>query len=256
MKSSQPQKISQLIKEWQNGVVATHSYLLKKGFSRQLIHSYKSSGWIESMGYGAYKRAGDNIDWYGALFALQNYLRLSTHPGGKTALQLQGYAHYLAESLPAIYLFGLRGERLPKWFQVYHWGTEIRYSSIKLFDKPIPESFIEFAHKEFSILVSSPERAAIEMMYHIPNQQGFDEASHIMENLAMLRPKLVQKLLEHCQSVKIKRLFLYFAERHHHDWLSQLNTTKIELGTGKRMIIKNGKLDPKYLITVRPETEV
>ncbi|MDW7680717.1 MAG: type IV toxin-antitoxin system AbiEi family antitoxin domain-containing protein, partial [bacterium] len=137
----------------------------------------------------------------------------------------------------------LRGERLPKWFREYDWGTKIIYSPTKLFSEPIPESFTEYTHKEFSILVSSPERAAIEMMYQIPKQQGFDEASHIMENLAMLRPQLVQKLLELCPLIKAKRLFLYFAERYNHDWLSQLNTTKIDLGAGKRMIVKNGKLD-------------
>ncbi|MDW7680716.1 MAG: AbiEi antitoxin N-terminal domain-containing protein, partial [bacterium] len=68
-----------------------------------LIHSYKSSGWLESIGYGAYKLAGNNIDWYGALFALQNQLRFSTHPGGKTALQLQGYAHHLAQKLAIVH---------------------------------------------------------------------------------------------------------------------------------------------------------
>lgn len=256
MKSFQPQKINQLIKEWQNGVIVTHSYLNKKGFSPQLIYSYKSSGWLESIGYGAYKLAGDNIDWYGALFALQRQLILTLHPGGKTALELQGYAHYLAEKLPAIYLFGLRQERLPRWFQDYDWGIKIHYSPTKLFLKQIPDSFTDYAHKEFSILVSTPERAAMEMLYHVPKLQGFAEASHIMENLAMLRPQLVQQLLEQCKSIKVKRLFLFFAERHNHEWLSQLTTEKIDLGVGKREIVKNGKLDKKYWITILPETKV
>jgi len=256
MKNSQTQKINKLIREWQSGVVVTSSFLAKNGFSTKLIHWYISSGWIESIGYGAYKRAGDNVDWYGALFALQNQLGLNVHPGGKTALELQGYAHYLAEKLPAIYLFGLQQERLPKWFLEYDWGTEIRYAPTSLFSKQIPESFTDYKHKEFSIFVSAPERAAMEMLYHIPRKQGFAEASHIMENLAMLRPQLVQQLLEGCKSVKVKRLFLYFADQHNHEWLSQLNTEKIDLGAGKRVIVKNGKLDSKYLITVIPETRI
>jgi hypothetical protein len=33
-------------------------------------------------------------------------------------------------------------------------------------------------------------------------------------------------------------------------WLRQINREEISLGSGKRMLVKGGKLDPKYLITV------
>lgn len=256
MKEFQTQKITQLIKDWQQGVVLTSSYLEQNSFSVKLINWYKSSGWIESVGRGAYKLAGDKIDWYGALFALQTQLGFSIHPGAKTALELQGYAHYLAEKIPKVYLFGLPQERLPKWFQDYDWGTEIRYAPTKLFQKPIVDSQFEYSHKEFSIQVSLPERAALEMLYHVPKHQGFTEASLLMENLTTLRPNLLQELLEQCNSIKVKRLFLYFAERHNHEWQKQLNINRIDLGTGKRMIVTNGKLDKKFQITVLDEPNV
>ncbi|HEX9971507.1 MAG TPA: type IV toxin-antitoxin system AbiEi family antitoxin domain-containing protein, partial [bacterium] len=82
----------------------------------------------------------------------------------------------------------------------------------------------------------------------------FAEASHLMENLATLRPQLVQQLLEQCNSIKVKRLFLYFAEKHDHEWFNHLNKNKINLGSGKRVVVKNGKLDKKYQITVLSET--
>jgi hypothetical protein len=47
-----------------------------------------------------------------------------------------------------------------------------------------------------------------------------------------------------------KRLFFWFAERHNHTWLKQIDRNAISLGSGKRMLVKGGKLDPKYLITV------
>jgi hypothetical protein len=50
--------------------------------------------------------------------------------------------------------------------------------------------------------------------------------------------------------VKVKRLFFYFADRHHHAWLKRLDKSAIDLGTGKRMLVKGGKLDPTYQITV------
>ena len=40
-------------------------------------------------------RAGDRVDWIGGVYALQQQLRLPIHIGGKTALEMQGYAHFL-----------------------------------------------------------------------------------------------------------------------------------------------------------------
>ncbi len=53
-----------------------------------------------------------------------------------------------------------------------------------------------------------------------------------------------------CRTVKVKRLFFFFADRHQHAWLKRLDKKAVDLGTGKRMLVKGGKLDPKYLITV------
>jgi len=77
-----------------------------------------------------------------------------------------------------------------------------------------------------------------------------------MEGLATLRPKLVQTLLEHCASIKAKRLFLWAAETVGHSWFAQLDLSKIELGAGNRQLYKGGKMNSKYLITVPPQEEL
>ena len=74
-----------------------------------------------------------------------------------------------------------------------------------------------------------------------------------MEGLNNLRPNQVQKLLEDCSSIKVKRLFLYLAEKANHNWVKHLNTERIDLGSGKRSIVKNGVYDSKYKITVPVE---
>ena len=48
-------------------------------------------------------------------------------------------------------------------------------------------------------------------------------------------PRRLQKLLADCRSVKVKRLFFFFADRHHHAWLKRLDKDAIDLGAGKRM---------------------
>lgn len=92
------------------------------------------------------------------------------------------------------------------------------------------------------------------MLCYVPHIFSFDEAFHIMENLNWLRPILVQNLLEKCHSIKGKRLFLFLGEYFAHPWMQKLEIEKILLGSGigsgKRMIFRNGYYDKKYMITV------
>ena len=71
-----------------------------------------------------------------------------------------------------------------------------------------------------------------------------------MEGLATLSPRRLQKLLEACQSVKVKRLFLFLAERHNHAWFKRLDVSGVDLGAGKRALVDHGRYDAKYRITV------
>ena len=63
----------------------------------------------------------------------------------------------------------------------------------------------------------------------------------------------MQKLLEDCRSIKVKRLFFFFADRHPHAWLKRLDKRTVGLGDGKRMLVKGGKLNKTYQITVPEE---
>jgi len=95
----------------------------------------------------------------------------------------------------------------------------------------------------------------MECLYLAPLKQELTECYELMEGLNNLSPKQVQTLLEICQSVKVKRLFLYMAEKAQHSWFKQLDVTKVDLGKGKRSIVKSGVLIDKYGITVPKELE-
>jgi Transcriptional regulator, AbiEi antitoxin, Type IV TA system len=84
----------------------------------------------------------------------------------------------------------------------------------------------------------------------VPHGQSIEEAWLLMEGLVSLRPRLLQSLLAACNSIKVRRLFLYLAEQHHHSWFQRLNVDALDLGKGNRAITPGGRLDPKYLITV------
>ena len=98
--------------------------------------------------------------------------------------------------------------------------------------------------------MSSPERAILELLNEVPERETFHQADMLIEGLRNLSPRKLQKLLLDCRSVKVKRLFLWFAERHNHAWMQQLDCKEIDLGSGKRMLVRGGKLDRKFNITV------
>jgi len=246
-------KLNELLSWWPKGAVIPFSLLKEKGYSKQLLDKYKSSQWLASVGKGAYKLFHDKIEWFGGLYGLQA-AGLAIHIGGKTALELQGLAHYLAPKMPRCFLFGVAGLRLPKWFLDYDWEIEVIYHTTHLFPEHLDSGLTDYFHRELTVRISAPERAALEMMYHIPSKQGFDEAFRIMENLTTLRPEVVQELLQNCRFVKVKRLFMYMAEKAVHSWIDELLPERIDFGSGKRRIIKNGNLDKKYLITVASES--
>jgi hypothetical protein len=106
---------------------------------------------------------------------------------------------------------------------------------------------------EWPLTMSSPERAILELLDEVPERETFHQADVLVKGLRNLSPRRVQTLLVSCSSVKVKRLFLWFAERHQHAWLKKLDRKNIDLGRGKRMLVRGGKLDPTYNITV-PES--
>lgn len=106
----------------------------------------------------------------------------------------------------------------------------------------------------YLVTVSTPERAMMEVMYGVPNEESYEEAKLLMEGLTTLRPRVVQALLERCASVKVKRLFMVVAESCQHAWVKKLDTSKVDFGKGKRMLVRGGRFDSKYNITV-PDSE-
>lgn len=64
----------------------------------------------------------------------------------------------------------------------------------------------------------------------------------MVQSLNTLSPRRLHTLLADCRSVKVKRLFFFFADRHAP--LKQIKREEISLGSGKRMLVKGGKLDP------------
>ncbi|MBQ0090128.1 MAG: type IV toxin-antitoxin system AbiEi family antitoxin domain-containing protein, partial [Prevotellaceae bacterium] len=143
-------------------------------------------------------------------------------------------------------------DRLPLWMLERDWDMSIKY---------MKTSFLGDDHKGVEtmpvgtdqLLVSSPERAILECLNLPEATSSLLDIYYIMESLTTLRPKLVQLLLESCTSQKVKRLFVYMAEKAGHPWFKALKLDVISLGTSRYMAVPTGKYISKYNMTIPKE---
>ena len=103
------------------------------------------------------------------------------------------------------------------------------------------------------LLVSSPEQAFMECLLLSPAHYSYMDLYYIMEQLTSLRAYIVQTLLETVKNLRVKRMFLYMAEKAGHYWYDMLEMDKIDIGTSKLQLLDNGTYISKYKITIPKE---
>ena len=248
MSTQNEQKLKSFLARHKPRTVCLAPWLEKSGVSRDLQKRYRRSGWLESVGAGAFKRAGDDVGWQGGLYALQAQAGLPLHAGAMTALGIQGLAHYFRLGEQTVFLFSPPRTPLPAWFRRNEWQVRIRHVPTSVL--PADVGLTDHEERTFSIKISAPERAMLECLYLAPAEVDLVECFQVMEGLINLRPKLVQQLLAVCTSVKAKRLFLYLAEKAGHRWFRRVDPSRLDLGTGSRSLVKGGAYVSKYQLVV------
>jgi hypothetical protein len=254
MTTNSDKKIQNLLANHVQGTVLLASWLTNNGISRDLQQYYLKSGWLESYGFGAFKRPNENVKWTGALNSLQRQARLPVHAGGLTSISLQGLSHFVRMEKESLYLFSPQYIKLPKWFLNQKWSEQIFHVKTKFL--PADFALFDYSWNELKIQVSSTERAILECLYLTPNRFDMVECYQILEGLTNLRPRVLQELLENCSSIKVKRLFLFMASKSKHQWLDFVDQTRIDLGAGDRVIVEGGVYISKYKISVPKELAV
>lgn len=266
-------KLNRLEKSLPEGLLVDAAWLEREGYSRALRSQYVSAGWLEQPTRGVFRRPRGSVGWEQVVISLQTLLGRPVSVGGRTALELQGYAHYLSHSQKAIHLYS--DDKLPSWLHKLPLEQRfVTHNRLRLFPSvnlppggialdaaPSVEGehleqalrIINWGQWKWPLVVSTPERACLELLDELPHHETFHMADVMMEGLANLSPRRMQTLLESVQSVKVKRLFFYFAQRHGHKWLGRIEKDKIDLGHGKRVLVSGGTLDPTYLITIPKE---
>lgn len=239
------EKLKKLLDQWQPCTVITTARLKELGISPQDTQNYVTSKWLTPVGRGAYKRPSETVTWQGALWAIQSQLKLDVHVAARTALEITGKAHYLRFSNEVVFLFSPPKVTLPTWFKNGDWSVDVRHTQTKLLPPDLGLTELN-AVESFALRSSSPERAILETLHLAPQAIDLSETAHLIEGQMTLRPKLMQELLEACESIKVKRLFLYLAERANLPVMRHLKFDRIELGKGDRSLTPRGKYVAKY----------
>ncbi len=241
------------------GMITSRSMLLKQGFTSHSIDNHLKSGALEKIVKGIYMRQESRLSWQGVVSPLPNMINAPVTVGGLTALELQGFAQYLSLSTKRkVHLYS--PSPCPAWLKSVfnqiddaelHW-----HRTARLWVNGWPENPMinEQIWQEYMMIsVSASEQAVFEILALLPNEISFEHAEQLIQGLTQLSPKKLVLLLNSCHSVKVKRLFFWLADRFDYPWCRRLDVNDYDLGSGKRVIAKAGKLDRRYGITVPQE---
>lgn len=249
-------KLNRLEHELPEGLLVTARWMSEHGYSTALRTQYVAAGWLDQPVRGVFRRPRGSVGWEQVVISLQMLMRLPLVVGGRTALELRGFSHYLARETTEIHLFGPKPP--PAWLTRLPLDARfVAHNSARLFPvsdgtHPVIDEFstLPWGQWNWKMALSTPERSVLELLDELPARESFHQVDKLFEGLSSLSPRRLQPLLEVCRSVKVKRLFFFFADRHNHAWLKRLDKAAIDFGAGKRKLVEGGVLNRSYQITV------
>lgn len=279
MAEQKDRKLNYLERLLDGGLLVDSKFLSQKGYATNLVRYYVVTGRLEQVTRGVYRRKPgeavwqreiSKLNWQQVVASLQTVLlRDPLYLGGLSALELHGFAHFVQQGAPLVHLYGPKPP--PRWIHRLPLEAKFAYHNDRtLFrNDPIHRGLTQASWNEgmvalvedyhvrdswgprgWPLTLSTPERAILELLDELPNDESFHHVDQVFGGLATLVPRRVDRLLRDCASIKVKRLFLFFASRHRHAWAGKLSPQDYELGTGNRVIARGGKLDKQFRITV------
>src|SRR5580704_1307599 len=100
-------KLNRLERTLPEGLLVDAGWMERHGYSTSLRSQYVAAGWLVQPVRGTYKRPLGELTWQKVVVSLQSLLHRDLMVGGRTALELQGFGHYLTETGPTtIHLYG------------------------------------------------------------------------------------------------------------------------------------------------------
>ena len=223
-----------LLPDVPRGTPIETAWLNARGLSSKQVAQLAAAGWLQRLGRGTYALPGDKLDRDASL-ALLARGNPGLHVGSKTALAWRGIRHNLA-ARERLRLWGDKPMPIPAWFTA---TFPADYQATHLFDAALPSSTgltpLPGGHPK--VLVSTPERALLELLSDVGKTQGLEEARHLVESTRSLRRQVLDKLLAHVTRIKVARLAHDIATELGLPWADLAQTHSQRLGGGQRWVL-------------------
>jgi hypothetical protein len=243
-------KLKETLTTWPRNALFTTDDLKARGVSPSLLQEWRKSGWIVSLGRGVMYRQGDTPTWVNAL-ELLNRLSPTVHIGGRTSFELAKVSQYVRGPRGQKFLYVQDHQRLPPWFLSFVEKENLNIQTRGLFTTNLSGiSLTEYLADGVAVVGSTLERASIELSAGVDDELSYNEAKELVQALVSPRLNLLAQLLQNCESVRAKRVFLHLAEACNHKWYADLDLTCVDLGRGPREVVKKGRFDARFQITV------
>ena len=226
-------KLNTLFRKVKPGGPVTSQDLRALGISADLAVHYVRAGWLTRLARGVFARPDAPLDLHLSLRLLERRVK-GLHVGGKTALDWHGVRHHVAQQ-PQLQLYGWASGQLPAWFTEHFPGT---YHQLRLFDESphAPLRVSRLQRQPEGPLVSSPERAVLELLSNVGVRQPLQEARELVEGTPSLRASVLQSLLVRCRQVKTVRLCLTLGRELGLPWAAKLDPTSLPTGSALRWV--------------------
>jgi len=222
-----------LLAQAPRGQPLTTEWLAQHGLTAKHAARLVQDGWLRRIGHGVYGLLGDTLERDACLVHLGTAIP-GLHVGGKTALSWRGIRHNL-NSKETISLWGEKSATLPAWFAE---PFPAHYQATHLFDVKTPADLgvAPLPAGRSDLLVSTPERAILELLSDVAKRQSLEEAKHLVEGARALRLNVLDELLKHLTRIKVIRLAYVLADDLDLPWQALAHKHSVRLGGGERWV--------------------
>ena len=215
------------------GTPLATAWLQQQGLSAKQVARLAADGWLKRLGHGVYLLPGDQLNREASLARLAETVP-GLHVASKTALAWRGVRHNLAIN-EHLTLWGEKPTTLPTWFT--H-TFPAHYQATHLFDARLDANagLAPLPAGRPDVLVSTPERAVLELLSDVGKGQELEEARHLVESTRSLRIPVLDELLAHLTRIKVARLAHALAQELELPWVDLARRHSERLGGGQRWV--------------------
>src|ERR1700761_17806 len=137
MDAQRSSRLNRMLLSLPEGFLADSAWLQAQGLTRSSIRDYTDRGWLERIAPRVYRRPSQlnkaSLRWDVVVLSIQQIMHKPVHVGGRTAVELSGYAHYVEANTPHVYLYG---SDLPSWLAKLPVSAKFETRSLGLFASP------------------------------------------------------------------------------------------------------------------------